>query len=186
MSALLNCALLLIHFLPYLVLSQTTSAWSPAEIDGVIDALRVCRDRPAVSLSIVQLDDHGGVSKAYATASGRLDPSCRGSECARPTSSTRFCLGSITKQFTAGLLGTLLENSPQFHKAKWDTNLEEILTGESGRFFGGDSPAELVTIRDLLSHRMGIPSHDLPLMVVLNRSRIDIAKYISLYHIELI
>lgn len=168
--------LALAYFYPYLVYSQVTS-WNPAEIDRVIEAIRACRDQPAVNLAIVQLNDHGGVRKAYSTATGRVDPSCQGAACVGPTSSTRFCIGSITKQFTAGLLGTLLDKFPKFQDSKWDTKLQEILPGDSGKFFDGESPADLVTIKDLLAHRMGIPAPIFPQMVLLNRSRTDIAKY---------
>lgn len=57
------------------------------------------------------------------------------------------------------MLGSTLKKSTKFSNTSWDTRLIDII-GDRGKFFGGKSPAELVTVRDILAHRMGIPAYD--------------------------
>lgn len=69
------------------------------------------------------------------------------------TPDTLFAVGSTTKAMTATLLGTLVDEG----KLDWDAPVREYLP----RFSLADpmiSPR--VTVRDLLTHRTGLPRHD--------------------------
>jgi CubicO group peptidase (beta-lactamase class C family) len=66
---------------------------------------------------------------------------------------TLFALASTTKAFTATLCAALVDDG----LAQWDTPIREYLP----RFRMKDPVAsELLTIRDLLCHRSGLPRHD--------------------------
>lgn len=70
------------------------------------------------------------------------------------TPETRFAIGSCTKAFTATALAMLVEEN----KLEWDKPVKEYLPD----FKLYDAYAtEQVTIRDLLTHRVGLPRHDL-------------------------
>jgi CubicO group peptidase (beta-lactamase class C family) len=70
------------------------------------------------------------------------------------TSKTLFAIGSITKSFTVTVLG--MENSEG--KVDWDKPVREVMPG-----FKLYDPAltEQVTLRDMVTHRTGLPRHDL-------------------------
>lgn len=69
------------------------------------------------------------------------------------TSETVFPIASITKSFTSALAGMLVEDG----LLEWDKPVREYLP-----WFQLYDPiaTELVTMRDLLSHRTGLPRHD--------------------------
>jgi CubicO group peptidase (beta-lactamase class C family) len=69
------------------------------------------------------------------------------------TPRTIFAVGSVTKSFTAAVLATLVDQG----KLSWDTPVREYLP-----WFRMYDPVttELVTLRDMLSHRTGLPRHD--------------------------
>lgn len=69
------------------------------------------------------------------------------------TSETVFPIASITKSFTAALAGMLVDDG----LLEWDKPVREYLP-----WFKLYDPiaTELVTMRDLLSHRTGLPRHD--------------------------
>ncbi len=70
------------------------------------------------------------------------------------TDKTLFAIASCTKAFTATLLATLVGDG----LLDWDTPVREYLP----HFRLHDPVAsELATVRDLLSHRTGLPRHDL-------------------------
>lgn len=70
------------------------------------------------------------------------------------TPKTLFAIGSITKSFNVAAMGTLVDEG----KLDWDRPVREYLP----EFRLYDSVAtEQVTLRDLLSHRTGLPRHDL-------------------------
>ncbi len=70
------------------------------------------------------------------------------------TADSLFAVGSTTKAFTATVLGMLVDDG----KLDWDAPLRETLP----RFRLADSLAtELMTARDLVTHRSGLPRHDL-------------------------
>ncbi len=69
------------------------------------------------------------------------------------TSKTLFATGSVTKSFTAAALATLVDEG----KLSWDRPVREYLP-----WFRLHDPiaTELATVRDMLSHRTGLPRHD--------------------------
>lgn len=70
------------------------------------------------------------------------------------TKRTLFPIGSSTKTFTAALCGSLVEGG----ELEWDRPLVEYF-----RNFRMHDPvaSQLLTVRDCLSHRSGLPRHDL-------------------------
>lgn len=70
------------------------------------------------------------------------------------TDQTLFAIGSSTKAFTASLVAALVDDG----LVEWDTPIREYLP----EFRMHDPVAtEHATLRDLLSHRCGLPRHDL-------------------------
>ena len=84
---------------------------SQARLDAFIASLRECRRIPGLQLAVVHLDDYGqdGQYKMRTTTRGYgladIDQKIS------VTSDTRFCVASLTKAFTAVLLGKLLLRS---------------------------------------------------------------------------
>jgi CubicO group peptidase (beta-lactamase class C family) len=78
----------------------------------------------------------------------------RSGDTARVTPETMFGIGSISKSFTAAALGLLVDE----HKIGWDDLVVDRLPG-----FALATPAATATttIRDLLSHRTGLPGENL-------------------------
>jgi CubicO group peptidase (beta-lactamase class C family) len=70
------------------------------------------------------------------------------------TPNTLFSIGSITKSFTVTTLGMQMDEG----KVDWDKPVREYLPG-----FRMFDPAvtEQLTVRDLVTHRSGLPRHDL-------------------------
>ena len=70
------------------------------------------------------------------------------------TDRTLFAIGSSTKAFTAALCGALVDDG----KLEWDRPVRQYLP----RLRLYDKVAgELLTVRDMLSHRSGLPRHDI-------------------------
>ena len=69
------------------------------------------------------------------------------------TPATLFAIGSITKSFTVTLIGTLADEG----KIEWDRPVRTYLPG-----FEMYDPVvtERLTVRDLVTHRSGLPRHD--------------------------
>lgn len=69
------------------------------------------------------------------------------------TPKTIFATGSVTKSFTAAVLATLVDQG----KLDWDKPVRDYLP-----WFRLYDPVatELATVRDMLSHRTGLPRHD--------------------------
>lgn len=70
------------------------------------------------------------------------------------TPNTLFAIGSCSKSFTALLMGLLNKDG----KLQYDHPVTEYLPGF--RFFNDDMN-RLITVRDLMCHRTGLPRHDL-------------------------
>jgi CubicO group peptidase (beta-lactamase class C family) len=70
------------------------------------------------------------------------------------TSKTLFAIGSCTKAFTTFVMGTLVDQG----KLDWDTPVRAY--APEIRFFDR-AASELMTPRDLVTHRSGLPRHDL-------------------------
>lgn len=67
---------------------------------------------------------------------------------------TAFCIGSTTKAFTSALVSGLVDEGV----LSWDRPVREYLDG-----FAMSDPftTDRLTVRDMLSHRSGLPRHDL-------------------------
>ena len=69
------------------------------------------------------------------------------------TSRTQFVLASLTKAFTAFVLGTLVDEG----KLEWDTPIKTYVPNFQ---MSDREAAENVSVRDLLRHTTGLPEHD--------------------------
>lgn len=105
-----------------------------SDLDKTIEATRAAFGVPSVSVAVVQ---HGQASYAKAFGDADLD------EHRAATTSTRYAVGSISKQFTAA--GLLLEQE------KGKLSLDDKVA----KYFPGLTRANEVTIRELLSHTSG-------------------------------
>ena len=112
-----------------------------AQIDSVLKAWKV----PGVGIAVV----HKGkviLAKGY----GYKDAAAR----APVTAQTKFAIGSVTKSFVVTGLATQVKQGA----LEWDKPVREYLTD----FRLYDPVAtESMTTRDLVSHRSGLPRHDL-------------------------
>ncbi len=70
------------------------------------------------------------------------------------TPQTLFAIGSITKSFTVTTLGTLVDEG----KLDWDKPVREYLPGFT---MYDEILTEHLTTRDMVTHRSGLPRHDL-------------------------
>jgi CubicO group peptidase (beta-lactamase class C family) len=70
------------------------------------------------------------------------------------TADTRFAMASVTKSFTAMSVALLVDEG----KLEWDKPVQEYMPE-----FILDDPyvTQHVTVRDMLSHRTGLPQHDM-------------------------
>lgn len=110
-------------------------------VQGMIDAWRV----PGLAVAIVK---DGEV--IYEKGFGFRDVEKK----LPVTSDTLFAIGSSTKAFTTFVMGTLVDEG----KLDWDKPVSRFLPG----FRLHDRTAtELITPRDLVTHRSGLPRHDL-------------------------
>lgn len=66
------------------------------------------------------------------------------------TSNTRYCIGSLTKAFTAAAVGTLVEAG----KFSWESSVYELLGVDF--HFSDPNLTQRMSVIDLLSHRMGL------------------------------
>jgi CubicO group peptidase (beta-lactamase class C family) len=123
--------------------AQTTAA-----MDGFqawLDSARAQWDAPGVAVAIVRGSDLRSIF-----VSGERDR-----EATLPvTENTLFAIGSCAKAFTSATLATLIAEG----KASWDDPVVKHLPE-----FAMHDPdiTRLVTLRDLVSHRTGLPRHDL-------------------------
>jgi CubicO group peptidase (beta-lactamase class C family) len=131
--------------------AQTAAASAPAakpSLDGLDEFVaQVMKDWkvPGLALAVVQ-DGKVTLLKGYGY---------RDMEKQLPvTPQTLFAIGSITKSFTVSTLGMEMDEG----KVDWDKPVRDFLPG-----FKLNTPelTESVTIRDLITHRTGLPRHDL-------------------------
>jgi CubicO group peptidase (beta-lactamase class C family) len=127
-----------------LAISFSAAAVDPAVIDRLAQESMKAWSAPGVAVAIVGPD---GIlySKGYGVKRlGSADP---------VTSKTIFAIGSTTKAFTVAALGTLVDQG----RLNWDDPVRKHLP----EFRLADpSATELVTIRDLVSHRTGLSRND--------------------------
>ncbi|KAL4811157.1 beta-lactamase/transpeptidase-like protein [Aspergillus unguis] len=84
---------------------------------------------------------------------------------------TLFYGGSTTKAFTAAMMGILVQDNASYPQVQWSTPVAELIRED----FVLDQPGTIAqtTIEDILSHRTGMPGHNLALGSV--RSNQDVA-----------
>ena len=135
-------ALLAIVFMAPAMSAQT---FDSAKLDAIAaEAMRAWKV-PGTAVAIIQ-DDRVVVSKGYGVKRiGTNDP---------VTKDTIFAIGSATKAFTSCAVAMLMDDG----KMQWDDPVRKHVP-----FFRLSDPManELVTLRDLLSHRTGLSRHDL-------------------------
>ena len=85
------------------------------------------------------------------------------------TKDTLFAIGSTTKAFTAAAIGALVDEG----LLEWDRPLRDYVPGVR---LHDSSVSDRVTITDLLSHRSGLPRHDLTWLGQPSRSRAEIVR----------
>ncbi|KAL4941675.1 hypothetical protein BDV06DRAFT_212449 [Aspergillus oleicola] len=85
------------------------------------------------------------------------------------TNSTLFFAGSTTKAHIAAAISLLVDDDEKYPGIQWDTPVQSILPE-----FQLSDPivAAQVTIVDILSHRTGLPRHDMVLLQRLSRAEV--------------
>ncbi|TAQ83561.1 hypothetical protein B7494_g8115 [Chlorociboria aeruginascens] len=71
---------------------------------------------------------------------------------------TLFNAASMSKAFTAAAISLLVDDNDAFPDVKWDAKVESLLGGD---FELADATTKEVTVEDILSHRSGLPRHDI-------------------------
>ncbi|KDQ52480.1 hypothetical protein JAAARDRAFT_61797 [Jaapia argillacea MUCL 33604] len=120
-----------------------------SDFDAYAETIRNDWGVPGISVSIVKL-----ANTSFDTTPTIETRSYGVAGTDRPVDAlTRFGIASNSKLFTAGAIGSLVDAG----KLNWTTPVKEILPefGLLNNYDGG-----LATIRDLLSHRTGLPRHD--------------------------
>jgi CubicO group peptidase (beta-lactamase class C family) len=125
-------------------MAESTATLSAA-LEGIIEAERQRFGLPGCAVAVVR-GDEVLVARGFGT---------RDLAGERPVSKhTLFAIGSSTKAFTASLCGALVDDG----LLEWDRPVRHYLP----RLRMHDPVAtELLTVRDMLSHRSGLPRHDL-------------------------
>src|ERR1700678_4291018 len=85
------------------------------------------------------------------------------------TAGTLFAIGSVTKAFTATTVGALVDEG----LLEWDRPLQDYVPGVR---LPDPFVSDRLTIGDLLSHRSGLPRHDLVWIGQPGRSRAEIVR----------
>jgi CubicO group peptidase (beta-lactamase class C family) len=80
------------------------------------------------------------------------------------TTNTLFAIGSCTKAFTASLIGMLVDEK----KVEYDKPVREYLPELK---FYNDAMNTQVSLRDMMSHRTGLPRHDLSWYLASSKNR---------------
>ncbi len=113
--------------------------------DEFVDQARKDWHAPGIAIGII-IDDQIVLAKGYGY---------RDLEAKKPvTAKTLFAIGSTTKAFTTLTLGTLVDEG----KLDWDTPLIDYLP--SFKLYD-DYATTHITPRDLVTHRSGLPRHDM-------------------------
>jgi CubicO group peptidase (beta-lactamase class C family) len=142
------------------------AAGALAGFDEFAEAARAAWEVPGVAMAVVRDGDvvwaHGF---GYRDVEGKLPV----------TTDTLFAIGSSTKAFTTFALGTLVDQG----KLDWNEPVRTYLPA-----FRLHDPAasELITPRDLVTHRSGLPRHDL---LWYNNNELSRAQFVArLAHLE--
>ncbi|XP_052098779.1 uncharacterized protein LOC127733463 [Mytilus californianus] len=154
----LDSILRLLAFLEFSVLvsSAVFSSNEESALDSYINNLIGCKDIPGLGLAVVKDDEV--FSKGYGLADIEKQT--------QTTSSTIFCVGSVTKSMTAMLLARLISSGK--YRLRWTTKIKDVL-GPDYTFID-DCITDSVTLEDILSHRTGLASADLLLQAGISDS----------------
>ncbi len=126
---------------------------SPAEtakdtlesLDGFISKALVDWEVPGLAIAVVR-DGKVVYAKGFGSRSVKDNLPV--------TTKTLFAIGSCTKAFTTFVMGTLVDEG----KLDWDKPVRDYLPGFKLR---DASASERITPRDLVTHRSGLPRHDM-------------------------
>jgi CubicO group peptidase (beta-lactamase class C family) len=125
-------------------MTDTRTTTALAGLDDHVEEAMSAWEVPGFALAVVK-DGHVVHSRGYGVRElGSKEP---------VTDETVFCIASCTKAFTAAALGILVDEG----KLGWDDPVAEHLPG-----FRLSDPyvSQIVTIRDLLAHRVGVRDVD--------------------------
>ncbi|XP_061184961.1 uncharacterized protein LOC133192977 [Saccostrea echinata] len=143
-----------IKLLSLFLILGTVSALNDQQVNGfskVLDEVIKCKKIPG---GIVTVVENG--STVFTKSFGYYDL-----EKTKPIKNeTKFCLGSLTKAFTSAVIAKLLSDHESY---TWDTPIAQIM-GPSFRL-ANDLLSKNVNFRDLLAHKVGVPSNFGPLLV---------------------
>jgi CubicO group peptidase (beta-lactamase class C family) len=85
------------------------------------------------------------------------------------TSDTLFAIGSVTKAFTAATIGALVDDG----LLDWERPLRDFVPG---LMLSDSAVTDRLTVVDLLSHRSGLPRHEMVWVGHPDRSRADLVR----------
>ncbi|KAL3866720.1 hypothetical protein ACJMK2_044001 [Sinanodonta woodiana] len=138
-------------------------------IDRVVNTIMECKHVPGMTLSVVK----GNMvwTKGYGIAAPQRTVN----------NNTLFCIGSLTKAFTSTLLAiqlTDLQGDPN-RKITWDTPMQAILGSDFE--FVDEYRSQKTTLKDILSHRVGLMAADLVIQagIPFNVSRAKLSRRIK-------
>jgi CubicO group peptidase (beta-lactamase class C family) len=141
-----------LFFLPLLFIAITAFCQKKPEdrstVLAGIDTLmeRILKERKAAGFAVAVVDKN---KILYAKGFGYRDIEKK----LPVTPNTQFAIGSCTKAFTSLLIGLLNKDG----KLEYDKPVREYLP--EVKFFNADMN-NLITVRDLMCHRTGLPRHD--------------------------
>lgn len=140
--------------------AAAASADALSGFDAFVDDALKGWEVPGVAIAVVK-DGKVVYAKGFGTKElGKDDP---------VTTKTLFAIGSSTKAFTTFTMGTLVDEG----KLDWDKPVREYIP-----FFELKDPAisQTLTVRDLVTHRSGLPRHDALWYNATEKSRADMVK----------
>ncbi|KAL4950792.1 beta-lactamase/transpeptidase-like protein [Aspergillus filifer] len=116
---------------------------------------------PGLAISVVQNGSTFGKGYGFANLSSTPPTPV--------TPKTLFYAGSTTKAHIAAALSLLIDDNEHYQNIQWDTTIQSILPE-----FQLSVPlvAAQITISDILSHRTGLPRHDMVLLQNLSREEV--------------
>ncbi|KAK7959816.1 beta-lactamase family protein [Apiospora aurea] len=120
-----------------------------AAFNARIEAMMRSHHVPGLSLAIV----HKGKTASAGWGKASLDPP-------KPcTPDTLFDIASCSKSLTAASVALLVDDHETYPEVRWDAVMSELLPDDF--VMPGVAYTEDVTVDDILSHRTGMPRHDL-------------------------
>ncbi|KAJ8304984.1 hypothetical protein KUTeg_018567 [Tegillarca granosa] len=138
-------------FLCFIVILECYALHNPSpsstDLDKILQHTLRCRNIPGLSVSVVK---RGQIvyAKGYGVKNMKTNE--------KVSSKTLFGIASLTKAFTSTLIVKLLEDKQDIHL---NTPIRIILN-TSDHLFEDELRSRYATLKDLLAHRLGIPSHN--------------------------